>query len=145
MPGLPDSRRQIARAKEHCADLERKFSEFWSAHQQTAFFEPDPQRSDHEILKIRITDPIPMDSFANSAHDAVTNLRSSLDSAGYALAIGSGKSNPKYTGFPFADNPVNLENQIKGRSKDIPEEIYPTFRSYQPYRGGNDVRLCAGI
>jgi hypothetical protein len=139
MAGLPNSRRQIARAKEHCADVERKFKAFWDGHKQTPFFEPDPQRSEYEILKIRIEDPIPIDSFADSAHDAVTNLRSSLDSAGYALAEGSGRSRLRSTGFSFANSAAELENQIKGRSKDIPEEIYPIFRAYQPYRGGNDT------
>jgi hypothetical protein len=31
---------------------------------------------------------------------------------------------------------------MKGRCADIPEEIYPVFRSLQPYKGGNEV-LCA--
>lgn len=140
MPGLlPNSRRQIARAKEHCADVERKFKEFWESHNQTPFFEPDPHRPDHEIAKIRIDNPIPIESFANSTHDAVSNLRSALDSAGYALAVGAGRASKfKYTAFPFANDVAALESQIKGRSKDIPEEIYPVFRAYQPYRGGND-------
>jgi len=139
MPGLPNSRRQIARAKEHAVDLKRKFDTFWNTHEQIPFFEHDPHRSDHETFKIRITHPIPLDSYADSAHDAVINLRSALDSAGYALAIGSGNNRLKSTGFPFANSADELENQIKGRSKDIPEEIYPTFRAYQPYRGGNDT------
>jgi hypothetical protein len=140
MPGLPNSRRKIARAKEHRDDLEKRFLEFWSAHRQTAFFEPDPQESGYEIFKIRIIDNIPMDSFTNIVEDAVVNLRSALDGAGYALAIGAGRVlKPRSTGFPFADSPTNLENQIKGRSKDIPEELYSTFRGYQPYRGGNDA------
>jgi hypothetical protein len=138
MPGLPNSRRKIARAKEHSADVNRKFKEFWDSHKSTPFYETDPHRSDHQIAKLRIEGTIPIESCANSAHDAIGSLRSALDSAGYALAEGSGNKRLRSTAFPFANSAAELDNQIRGRSKDIPEEIYPIFRAYQPYRGGND-------
>jgi hypothetical protein len=40
--------------------------------------------------------------------------------------------------FPFAKD-AGLENAIKGRSKDVPQEIYPLLRSFEPYQGGNEI------
>jgi hypothetical protein len=78
------------------------------------------------------------DSFANLTADAVHNLRSALDNAGYGLAISSGKTNPEHTAFPFSGSEAEFNHALKGRSKDIPEEIRALFRTYKPYRGGND-------
>lgn len=79
------------------------------------------------------------DSFANLTQESVQHLRSALDNVGYALAIAAGKISPKHTAFPFAGSAIEFDNAVKGRSKDIPEEICTIFRAYKPHKGGNDV------
>ncbi len=66
-------------------------------------------------------------------------MRAVLDQVGYASAIASGATNPKQTYFPFADDPAQLEITIKGRCKNLPPEIVAVFRSFKPYKGGNDA------
>lgn len=131
------SRRKVARAKEHIADLERETGLFFGARPYSVVIEPDPNEPKHEVHKIRFDRAMP-DSFASLTAEAVHNLRSALDNVGYGLAVSGGRVNPKYTAFPFSGSALDFENVIKGRCKDIPEEIHALFRAYQPYRGGND-------
>jgi hypothetical protein len=62
-----------------------------------------------------------------------------LDHACFGVAVASRNSNPKHAYFPFARDAERLEAAIKGRCKDIPQEIYPLFRRLKPYEGGNDL------
>jgi hypothetical protein len=138
---MPDpfetSRRKIARAKVHIADLERETRVFFDARPYTVVVELDPEEPKHQVHKLKFDRPLP-DSFAALTADAIHNLRSALDNVGYGLAVAAGRVNAKYTAFPFAGGVVEFDNSIKGRSKDIPEEIHAVFRAYKPYKGGND-------
>jgi hypothetical protein len=138
---MPDpfesSRRKVARAKEHIADLEREWVTFLATGPCSPFVEPDPNEPKHQLHKLRFSKPLP-DSFANLTKEAVQHLRGALDNVGYGLAVSAGKASPRHTAFPFAGSAVEFDNAIKGRSKDIPEEICAIFRAYRPYRGGND-------
>ena len=138
MEPLESSRRKVARAKEHIANLKVASRLFFDACPYTIVVEPDLREPKQEIHKLRLDGPLP-DSFTNFTDDAVHNLRSALDNLGYALAVSSGRVDPKSTAFPFSGTALQLDNNIKGRCKDIPEEIYPLFRAYQPYKGGNDI------
>jgi hypothetical protein len=58
-----------------------------------------------------------------------------------------GKSNPRGAYFPFADSATNLEDVIRKRCKDLPNEVHALFRSFKPYKGGDDLlwalnRIC---
>jgi len=134
---LEVSRRKVARAKEHIADLEREWGLFCGPRPYSVVIEPDPDEPLHDVHKLKFNRSLP-DTFANLTVDAVHNLRSALDNAGYGLAVSAGRTNPKHTAFPFAGSAAEFDNALKGRSKDIPEEIYPLFRAFQPYRGGNN-------
>jgi hypothetical protein len=139
---LASSRRKLARAKKHIVDLDRKIGAFIKKHPCAKVVERDLQRA-KEIHKIKLVKQIP--SFLEDiASDAVVNMRAALDHAGYAVAVAANpmRKNPRNTAFPFAGNAVELENAIKGRSKDIPKEILTLFRNLKPYKGGNDL-LCA--
>jgi hypothetical protein len=66
-------------------------------------------------------------------------MRDVLDLAGYGLAVASGAVDPQHTNFPFAPNAVKFEEQVRGRCKDLPDDIVMLFRSLKPYKGGNDL------
>jgi len=133
-----NSRRKIVRAHEHISDLEREGKLYWDSNPYKIVIEPDPQQPGHEIHKLRLTTPLPA-SFSSLTADAVHNLRSALDNACYEIAVGAGRVKPKHAAFPFAGSAIEFENTMRGRCRDIPEEIYPLFRAYQPYKGGNDL------
>jgi hypothetical protein len=78
--------------------------------------------------------------------DAVTNLRSALDQAGFAVAVAAGKKG-KDAHFPFGDTLAEVQSRAGGPSKDIPKEIFDVMVSAKPYKGGNDLlwalnKLC---
>jgi hypothetical protein len=95
--------------------------------------ETDPDTSE-EVHKIKLVKPMPVD-LPGLVFDAINNLRSALDQAIYALKPVRGK----YTYFPFASDAVHFENAIKGRCKNLPQEIRDVLRTFKPYKGGNNL------
>jgi hypothetical protein len=142
------SRSRLAWAKETLIpDLNKRLWEFNNLNPYAKVIEPDPQKPDWEIHKIKLVQPFP-EAFANIASDVVVNLRSALDNAGYAIAVATGKPDARNTAFPFAKDVANMASSI-GRSADLPKEIQSLFCGFQPYRGGNDFlwalnELCNG-
>jgi hypothetical protein len=132
------SRRKLARAKEHIQNFGERMRSFLQSNPYRKVINPDPQRPEHDIHKIRFSKGLP-DSLISSAADAIHNLRSALDGAVYGLAAGCGKVHPRYAAFPFSRSAVEFENNLKGGCKDVPKEIYPFFRALKPYKGGNDT------
>jgi hypothetical protein len=136
---LKSSQISLARAKTHVANFKREIEAFEETQPHDRFIEPDVDRPEHFAHKIKLVKPFPYNSFIIHLADAVGNLRQSLDQIAYATAAASGKIKPKSCAFPFANNAAKLEEQIKGRSADVPRDIQAVFRSFQPYRGGNDL------
>jgi hypothetical protein len=133
------ARRQIARAKDHIAELESEISEFINKNPGEYFTEPDTKNPENTVHKVRLKDdPIPI-GLSEIAGDAIGNLRESLDHAVYGIAIAAGCKNPRNAYFPFSGKDTDFENNLRGRCKDVPEEVYPLFRRLKPYRGGNQV------
>jgi hypothetical protein len=138
------SKYSVERAKHHVLDLERQASEFLSSHAYTHVVEIDPNTS-QKVYKLKLTKPMPV-ALSGIAFDAVNNLRSALDQAGYAIAIASAKKG-KSAKFPFADDAAQLENVINRSCKDLPKEIVDLMRAFKPYKGGNNLlwalnKLC---
>jgi hypothetical protein len=138
MDPFDSSRRKIARAKEHLVDLKAKIDGFAGENPYIQVIEEDPERPGYQLHKIKLIKAMP-EAFADSVGDAVNNLRSALDHACYAVAVASGNTAPRYAYFPFARDAGGLENSIRGNCKDIPQEIYPLLRSFEPYGGGNEI------
>lgn len=131
------SRSKVARAKKHFTELVGLVEGFQSLNPYERVTENDLNRAGFVVHKIRTTQPLP-ESIGNVLGDLVGNLRSALDVAAYDIAIASGKTNPKFTAFPFAGNIHQMANSL-GRSKDLPEKIQPLFCGFQPYLGGDDL------
>lgn len=131
------SKRRIERAKTHIHDLDGKISYFINRKPCSHAVEPDADGV-NQLHKIKFAAPIP-DSFGEIAADSLENLRAALDQAGYAVAVAAGTVNPRFAYFPIAENAVELHKAIKGRCKNIPDDIVALFRAFKPYKGGNDL------
>ena len=138
---MPDpfnsSKRRIERAKTHIHDLDGKINYFFKRKPCSHAVELDSAGVNH-LHKIKFTATIP-DSFGEIAADAIENLRSALDQAGYAVAVAAGTVNPRSAYFPIGENAANLDTIIAGRCKNIPDDITSLFREFKPYKGGNDL------
>lgn len=99
-------------------------------------------------LKIKRFEPFPL-NFRGRTNNIVTDLRNILDQATYAATLFLTGKESRCAHFPFGDSPDDLENSLSrrkaGRCKQIPPELYDTFRLIQPYpagdtyTGGNDI------
>ena len=138
MPQAFDSaRRKLERVERHFADLERAIQEFTWKRPYEAVVEPHATKADHKVHKIRLTASLPP-IIADTCGEIVQGLRSSLDNATYAIAVASGKTDPKHCAFPFARSRDQMANAL-GRSKDLPPAIQSLLVGFQPFIGGNDL------
>jgi hypothetical protein len=130
--------RKIARASEHFDHLEREIKAFIQEDPYKQIIEPDPDRAEHLLHKFKLTKELPA-SLPEIVGDVVSNMRDALDHAMYAVAFASGCPTPKEAYFPFAGTSERYEAAIKGRCRDVPQEIWPLLRTFQAYKGGNDT------
>jgi hypothetical protein len=130
-------KRRIARAKRHIRNLDARIEKFFKNQPYARVIEPDADGID-QLYKIKLTKPLP-ESLTDLSNEIVEGLRSGLDQAAFATAVADGKINAKSAYFPIADDVIGLETGIKGRCKDIPSDIITLFRSFNPYKGGNDL------
>jgi len=132
------SRRKIAWAKHRLADLKREVSA-WVGDKNfyEMFTEPHPDKPQHVVHKMRVVKQVP-DVCFNITGDIVGNLRAALDHAIYDIAVASGCNKPRNAYFPFSRDDSTFEANLKGRCADVPKDIYPLLRSFQPYKGGSE-------
>jgi len=137
MPGPFDSaRRKVARADKHFDDLHREVKAFRADEPYRQVIEPDPSAPDHFLHKIKLVKSLDETSIAEIVGDVISNLRAALDHAIYAVAT-IRCTNPRKAYFPFSSDAAGLENSLNGFCKNVPVEMYPLLRSFQPYKGGN--------
>jgi hypothetical protein len=129
------SRYSIEHAKRRIDEFKRDIIEFHESkpYMQVAELNAEGTYKSHKIKLKRDIPP----HLAGDVSDAANALRSSLDQAGFAVAIAAGKSGNN-AHFPFGPTKVDASSHISGRSKDIPQEIFDTMMAFKPYRGGND-------
>ena len=138
------SRRKFDWAKRHLANLKRQLSDFNKTNKCGFFTEPDPNRPDHTIYKMRLKEQIP-NGVAELTGDVVDNLRSALDHAMFATAVAAGRPNAREAYFPFSRSAPDFEGHLKGRCRDVPQEIYPLLRRFEPYKGGSDALYALNV
>jgi hypothetical protein len=132
------ARRKITRAGDYVTELERQYQAFVELPPYEQFSEPHPQFPERTIHKVRLARPLP-EQFSDIAGDAVGYLREALDHAMFAVAIAAGCQHPRNAYFPFSSVAAGFEANLKGRCKDVPQQIYPLLRGFQPYQGGNEI------
>lgn len=130
-------RMRIARAKEHIRNLDRRVKRFFDAKPYARVAERDDDGI-NDLHKVKLTKTFPA-GVTSVAAEAIEGLRSALDHAAFATAVLSGVKHSKSAYFPISSSAAELDRVIKGRCKDIPPEIVALFRSFTPYKGGNDL------
>jgi hypothetical protein len=134
-----------ARAQHHINVFNAAVQQFADSNPWTHVIEKDFMPG-QDLHKLRFTKDLPA-ILPCILLDAVNNLRSALDQAGYAAALANGKTNPKATNFPFADDFAGLDNNIdrRGVCRDLPAEIVTLFRGCNPHKGGNYSATLWGL
>jgi hypothetical protein len=134
------SRRKLAWAKKHLAQFKRKNIQFFKKKNLYAVFaEPSTKHPPCIVHKMRFVKQLPA-GFSEMTGDIVDNLRAALDHAVYGVAIAAAPgTRPLNAYFPFSRDASKFEANLKGRCADVPKEIYPLLRSYEPYKGGSDA------
>jgi hypothetical protein len=80
-----------------------------------------------------------VDDLSNIVFDAANNARSALDQVAYTTAQLRGVSQPKSAKFPFGPTKEYMCNNARGGCKDVPPEIVTLFKSFKPYKEGNNA------
>lgn len=130
-------RMRIARANEHIRNLDRRVKRFFDSKPYARVTERDDDGI-HDQHKIKLTKVFPT-GFTSVAAEAIEGLRSALDQATFATAALSGVKHSKSAYFPISSSAAELDAVIKGRCKNVPPDIISLFRSFNPYKGGNDL------
>ena len=125
------------RARELSRELAGLAKEFFDTEPYAQRTDVDRKTGEH-IHKIAMTRQLPK-RLTPIAADAINNLRSALDHAVVASCIALHVVRASSTYFPFAADEGQLDNAIKGRCKNVPRELIDLFRSFKPYKGGNDL------
>jgi hypothetical protein len=128
------SRYSLDRAKGHIQHLKTERDAWFRSNPYAKIIEPNAEGTE-DIHKVRLTQPMPV-AIPGIAVDALNNLRSALDQAGYAVAIAASTTGKK-AHFPFGKTLTEVQSRITGTSKHIPKEIFDVMVAFQPYEGGN--------
>jgi len=126
----------LARAKHHLTELEREIGVYLDTDPVPVVAEENAEANEY-VYKFKIVKPMPA-MLNGIASDAVSNLRSALDQAGYACGIAFGGKG-KATYFPFGDTLAEVRSRAMGGSSEIPPEIFAVMEAFKPYKGGDDT------
>jgi len=128
---------RIERANEHLDVLSKDFDQFLRKNPGEYVAEPNADGV-HTVYKIKFRERFPI-KWRVIATEIIEHLRSSLDQATYVtFCLATGQANSNFVAFPFGKTVTDLDNSVKGRSKDLPPEIQTLVRRFNPYKGGND-------
>jgi hypothetical protein len=132
--------RKVDWAKRHLAKFKRVVRCYFAQQDLYSIFaEPDPNDPKLVVYKLRFAKEPPW-FLSEMVGDVASNLRSALDHAMYAVSTAAAcKKRFRHASFPFAYDPANFENSLRGNCADVPQEIYPLLRSYEPYKGGSEA------
>jgi hypothetical protein len=137
---------RISRAEEHLQTLNAEIDKFFAKNPGRYVSEPDSNRT-QEIHKICFDERLPIE-WRILATEIIEHLRASLDHATVAtFFLKTGRLDSNYISFPFCKTADDLDNSIRGRSKDLVPEIKTFLRGFNAYKGGNDLlyslnKLC---
>lgn len=133
---LADSRYSVEHAQAHIGHLEREIAAFFKENPYERVIQHDPHTG-IDVHKIVLKQRLPR-RLPGLAFDAANNLRAALDQACYAVAIAAGLPGNK-AHFPFGEDETEIKgrNRGKGKSADIPKEVFGVIVALKPYRSGN--------
>jgi len=129
------ARRRIERAKQCAENLKARTEAFVATKPYTSVSEADLQQPEIMEHKVKFVGHLP-DEISDITMEAISAIREALDHAAYAVAT---RKTHGGTSFAFGQSAADFEGQLKTKSENIPDEIKAVFRSFQPYRGGDDL------
>jgi len=127
----------ISRAKKHIAELRGSINSVLDGNSWPHFVKKDTDGVT-DIHGVRIP-PNDSANWTLIAFDACNNLRSALDQTAFNVAILIGKPDAKAAKFPFGPTEFDMLNNLAGGCKDLPPEIQALFKTFRPYKGGNNT------
>src|SRR5271165_5344323 len=130
---------RLRRANQHLTQFISEDKAFFTDNPGGYVCELDPD-SAHHIHKIKFTKRFPA-SWSVLATEIVEHLRAALDHATFATfrAEHGVLADSNFAVFPFGRTPADVENSVRGRSKDLRKEIQSVLVGLEPYKGGNDA------
>ena len=135
---LYSAKLRIERAGELLDQLVADLGQFFKQTSVRYIAELDADKA-YEIHKLVVSDRFPI-KWRVLATEVVEHLRAALDHATFAtFFLSTGRLDTNYAAFPFGRSASNLDNSVKGRSKDCPVEIQALLRSFNACEGGNDL------
>jgi hypothetical protein len=130
---------RLIRAKDHLDYLIGEFDRFFQENPGGYVAEPDPDDGTHIIHKVKFTKRFPVEWRA-IATEIIEHMRASLDHATFAAFFhATGRMDSNHAAFPFGKTATDLNNSVRGRSKDLRPEIQTLLRGFNAYKGGNDL------
>ena len=131
------AKRSLSRGYYHIGDLGQRLNAINHNKEYATFVvEPQPDGAT-EVLKLKFH-PLFRDEFPCIVFDAVSNFRACLDQMTYAIALPRGLAPDGHHPFPICKGIEYIDDRINGL-KYLPPEIRALFRSFEPYKGGNDI------
>jgi hypothetical protein len=130
--------KMLNRGKRHISDLETQINSFIHDKPWSRVVEIDVDGVT-ELHKIKFTKTLSED-MPHIVFDAANNLRSALDQTAFQIARRhTGIDNPKSAKFPIGPTESDMLNNLAGGCRDLPAEIQALFRTFKPYKRGNNV------
>jgi hypothetical protein len=127
---------KIANGRRHVRNLDSEIAAYLSDNPWAQFLVVNRKTGQH-VIAFTGRAPIP-DTFALIFGDAVHNFRTALDILANDIIALNGVQ-PKKVYFPFGDSAVRFEEQLKTKIGQAPSDIQDIFRSFEPYKGGNET------
>ena len=122
----------------HIPNLEREIIRFRDEKPWSQVVEMDADGVTN-IYKIKFTERL-SEFLPNMVFDCANHLRPVLDQIAFAIAIKHTRnSKPKSAKFPVGPTENDMLNNLKGGCKDLPPEVRDLFKSFKPYKGGNNA------
>jgi hypothetical protein len=135
---LYSAKLRIGRADELLDQLVIDIDRFFSENPIESAAEPDPNGT-HIVHKLKVRERFQI-HWRILATEIIEHLRAALDHATFAtFFLTTGKMDSNYAAFPFGKTAADLDNSVRGRSKDLRPEIQTLLRSFNAYKGGNNL------
>ncbi len=133
---LISAKEMLNDAKVGLQELEYEMGVFFQSKPYQSVVERDSKRN-VDTHKIKMDREIP-GKFRSKTRHIASDIRSLLDQLGYTTALADGKLKPRNTYFPFSSS-VEFKESTRKRCKDIPNEIFDLFWSFEPFKDGDNV------
>jgi hypothetical protein len=134
--GFESARWLVEWAKTQFEELDALVSSYCESSPAVVINERN-RKTDCVEMKIRTVKPLPP-RIRGLANNIIKDLRDALDQATNAASFVIRGKQRRNAHFPFGSSPDDFDDAVqKGPCADIPAELYPVLKSYEPYPSGD--------